>query len=274
MAPLASFVRRQRQIVPLEVKLQDVDQIAAYYADQDIVGVLLAWDAETATGRKPLATTLSPRSCDAILSSSSASPASIPTKASAPSPEIERAIQELGLPARSSIPASKHSIPATAIPPPLRQDRRALGIPALFHTGTNGLGAGMPGGGGIKLDYTRPIYLDSLAADLPDLTIIGAHPSWPWEQEMIAILQHKPNVYNDLSGWSPGISPSAAEGGRRTAQPQVPLRLGLPLHPAGPLARRLREARGLDARGARECPLAQRAEAGLSHTPVAQMQFS
>ena len=67
----------------------------------------------------------------------------------------------------------------------------------------------MPGGGGIKLDYTRPIHLDSLAADFPTLTIIGAHPSWPWEQEMIAILQHKPNVYNDLSGWSPKYIPQA-----------------------------------------------------------------
>ena len=67
----------------------------------------------------------------------------------------------------------------------------------------------MPGGGGIKLDYTRPIYLDSLSADVPELVIIGAHPSWPWEQEMIAILQHKPNVYNDLSGWSPKYIPPA-----------------------------------------------------------------
>ncbi|HEX9067446.1 MAG TPA: amidohydrolase family protein, partial [Ktedonobacterales bacterium] len=37
-----------------EVKLRDVEEIAAYYAEQDIVGVLLAWDAETATGQKPL----------------------------------------------------------------------------------------------------------------------------------------------------------------------------------------------------------------------------
>ncbi len=74
---------------------------------------------------------------------------------------------------------------------------------ALFHTGTNGLGAGTPGGMGIKLDYTRPIYLDSLAADFPGLTIIGAHPSWPWHEEMIAAMQHKTNIFNDLSGWSP-----------------------------------------------------------------------
>jgi predicted TIM-barrel fold metal-dependent hydrolase len=78
-----------------------------------------------------------------------------------------------------------------------------LGVPALFHTGTNGLGAGTPGGMGIKLDYTRPIYLDSLAADFPGLTIIGAHPSWPWHEEMIAAMQHKTNIFNDLSGWSP-----------------------------------------------------------------------
>ena len=38
-----------------EVKLRDIEEIAAYYAEREIVGVLLAWDAETATGRKPLA---------------------------------------------------------------------------------------------------------------------------------------------------------------------------------------------------------------------------
>src|SRR5260370_41406170 len=37
-----------------EVKLRDIEEIAAYYAEQDMGGVLLAWDAETATGRKPL----------------------------------------------------------------------------------------------------------------------------------------------------------------------------------------------------------------------------
>src|ERR1051326_1125955 len=37
-----------------EVKLRDVEEIAAYYQQQDMVGVLLAWDAETATGQKPL----------------------------------------------------------------------------------------------------------------------------------------------------------------------------------------------------------------------------
>ncbi len=50
-------------------------------------------------------------------------------------------------------------------------------------------------------------YLDDLAADFPNLTIIGAHPSWPWQEEMLAIAVHKTNVYIDLSGWSPKYFP-------------------------------------------------------------------
>src|SRR5258707_1223622 len=52
-------------------------------------------------------------------------------------------------------------------------------------------------------EYARPLYLDSLAADFPGLAIIGAHPSWPWHEEMIASMQHKANVFNDLSAWVP-----------------------------------------------------------------------
>jgi predicted TIM-barrel fold metal-dependent hydrolase len=62
---------------------------------------------------------------------------------------------------------------------------------------------------GIKLDYTRPIYLDSLAADFTAMTIIGAHPSWPWHEEMIAAMLHKTNIFNDLSGWSPKYIPES-----------------------------------------------------------------
>jgi len=35
----------------------------------------------------------------------------------------------------------------------------------------------MPGGGGVQLKYSSPIYLDDLAADFP---VIIAHPSRPW----------------------------------------------------------------------------------------------
>lgn len=80
-------------------------------------------------------------------------------------------------------------------------------LPAIFHTGHSGIGTGMRGGGGLRLKYSQPIHLDDVAADFPDMTIIAAHPSWPWTDETLSICLHKPNVYIDLSGWSPKYFP-------------------------------------------------------------------
>jgi hypothetical protein len=91
---------------------------------------------------------------------------------------------------------------------PLWAKCQEMGVPILVHMGTTGLGSGMPGGGGLRLDYGRPIpYLDDVAARFPELTIIGAHPSWPWHDELLAICVHKANVWMDLSGWSPKYFP-------------------------------------------------------------------
>jgi predicted TIM-barrel fold metal-dependent hydrolase len=49
--------------------------------------------------------------------------------------------------------------------------------------------------------------MDDVAADFPNLTIILAHPGWPWINDQIAVALHKPNVYIDLSGWSPKYIP-------------------------------------------------------------------
>ena len=80
-------------------------------------------------------------------------------------------------------------------------------LPALFHTGQTGVGANTRGGGGIRLKYSNPMLLDDVAADFPDMPIILAHPSFPWQEEALAVCQHKPNVYIDLSGWSPKYFP-------------------------------------------------------------------
>jgi uncharacterized protein len=76
-------------------------------------------------------------------------------------------------------------------------------LPVLFHTGHSGIGTNLPGGGGIRLKYGNPMYIDDVAVDFPDLPIILAHPSFPWQDEAISICLHKPTVYIDLSGWSP-----------------------------------------------------------------------
>ncbi|RJL22130.1 amidohydrolase family protein [Bailinhaonella thermotolerans] len=90
---------------------------------------------------------------------------------------------------------------------PLYEAIQEAGAIALFHTGQTGIGAGLPGGRGIKLRYSDPMLLDDVAADFPDLKIIMAHPSVPWVDSAISIATHKANVYMDLSGWLPKYFP-------------------------------------------------------------------
>jgi uncharacterized protein len=80
-------------------------------------------------------------------------------------------------------------------------------LPAVFHTGQTAVGSGQRGGGGILLKYSNPIHLDQVAADFPDMRIVMAHPSVPWQDEALSICVHKPNTYIDLSGWSPKYFP-------------------------------------------------------------------
>ena len=77
------------------------------------------------------------------------------------------------------------------------------GIPVLIFVGTTGLGAGLPGGGGVILDHCHPRHLDYVAATHPDLKIVAARPGWPWQAETIAVLVHKRNIWYELHGWSP-----------------------------------------------------------------------
>lgn len=75
--------------------------------------------------------------------------------------------------------------------------------PVLIFVGTTGAGAGLPGGAGIILDHGHPRHVDMLAAKRPNLIIISARPAWPWQEEMIAVMIHKPNVWAELHGWAP-----------------------------------------------------------------------
>lgn len=89
---------------------------------------------------------------------------------------------------------------------PLYEVIQDSGAIAIFHTGQTAIGAGQPGGGGVRLKYSNPLCHDDVAADFPELKIVLAHPSVPWQDEALAIAVHKPNVYIDLSGWSRNTS--------------------------------------------------------------------
>ena len=104
-------------------------------------------------------------------------------------------------------PSTQAFYPNDRIAYPLYEVIAEAGLPALFHTGQTGAGAGMRGGGGIRLKYSNPLHLDDVAVDFPDMPIILAHPSFPWQEEALSVATVKPQVYIDLSGWSPRYFP-------------------------------------------------------------------
>jgi predicted TIM-barrel fold metal-dependent hydrolase len=121
--------------------------------------------------------------------------------------EARRLIEHYGVKGFKFHPQYQEFFPNDRSAYPLYEVIAAAGLPALFHTGHSGMGTGMRGGGGIRLKYGNPMDVDDVAVDFPDMPIILAHPSWPWQDEALSMALHKPQVYIDLSGWSPKYFP-------------------------------------------------------------------
>ena len=65
-------------------------------------------------------------------------------------------------------------------------------LPLLVHTGTTFVSAA-------PLEWARPVHLDEAAIRHPDLPIVLAHLSHPYEGECLAMIRKHPNVYADVS---------------------------------------------------------------------------
>ena len=178
------------------------------YSEWDILGVVFSVDAQTSTGDLP-------DTNDYVAELVNAHPEQFigfatvdPWKDRWAVNELERAVTQLGLKGLKLHPIHQAFFPDDKRFYPLYEKCVELGVPVLFHSGFAAAGLGMPGGGGMKLKYAAPIpHFDDVAADFPGLTIIMAHPAWPWVEEQIAVALHKPNVYIDLSGWAPRYIP-------------------------------------------------------------------
>lgn len=186
---------------------EDLDATAVRYRALDCFAVLLGADAETTTGIPAYPNDELAAACrkhpDVFLGFAGIDP----WKGAMAVAELERSVRQLGLRGAKLHPGRQRFHPDDRQFYPLWEAATALGVPVLFHTGMMAAGAGTPGGRGGRLDFTRPIYLDNLAADFPRLTIIAAHPAWPWPDEALAMLRHKSNVYMDLSGYAPKYLP-------------------------------------------------------------------
>jgi hypothetical protein len=121
--------------------------------------------------------------------------------------EARRLIAEHGVRGFKFHPNAQAFYPNDRMAYPLYEVIEEAGLPALFHTGQSGVGSGLPGGGGVRLKYSNPMHVDDVAVDFPTLKIVLAHPSFPWQDEALAVAVHKPQVYIDLSGWSPKYFP-------------------------------------------------------------------
>jgi uncharacterized protein len=184
-----------------------VDEIAAYYRERKMAAVVFTVDAEYATGHPPIANEEVAEACarhtDTLIPFASVDP----WRGKAGAREARRLVERYGVRGFKFHPSIQGFAPNDPVAYPLYEVIEELGVPALFHTGQTGIGAGVPGGGGVRLKYSNPMLIDDVAVDFPELRIILAHPSFPWQDEALAVATHKPYVYIDLSGWSPKYFP-------------------------------------------------------------------
>jgi predicted TIM-barrel fold metal-dependent hydrolase len=126
-----------------------------------------------------------------------------PTRGAEAVREARRLVAAGGVRGLKLHPPLQQFFPNDRIAYPLYEVFAEARLPVLFHTGHSGIGTGMRGGGGIRLKYGHPMPIDDVAVDFPDMPIVMAHPSFPWQDEAISICLHKSQVFIDLSGWSP-----------------------------------------------------------------------
>jgi len=188
--------------------LPSVQQTAQYFRERKIGAVIFPVDSERETGFRRYSNEevaqIAAENDDILIPFASIDP----SKGKAGAREARRLVRDFGVRGFKFHPTMQGFYP---------NDRDACytlieaiedeGAIALFHTGQTGVGSGMRGGMGMRLKYSNPMHLDDVAVDFPDLRIVMAHPSFPWTEEGLSVALHKPNVYYDMSGWSPKYFP-------------------------------------------------------------------
>ncbi len=204
---------REQRLEATKMFKADVDtavtaqDVVDYYRERKMAAVVFGVDSSAGTGEVPIAN-------EEVAEMAAANPdvlipfASIdPWKGKAGAREARRLIADHGIKGFKFHPNMQAFFPNDRHAYPLYEAIAEAGLPALFHTGQSGIGMGQRAGGGIRLKYSNPMCVDDVAVDFPDMPIVLAHPSAPWQDEAIAVAMHKPQVYIDLSGWSPKYFP-------------------------------------------------------------------
>ena len=184
-----------------------MDETIAYYRERRIGFVNFTVDAESQTGRRRIS---NEEIAEAALANSDVMIAfgSIdPHKGRMGAREARRLIEAFGVKGFKFHPTVQGFEPQDRMAWPLYEVINEFKLPAVFHSGHSGIGSGMRCGGGLRLRNSNPMLLEDVAIAFPDIRIVLAHPSWPWQDEALSLAMHKPNVWIDLSGWSPKYFP-------------------------------------------------------------------
>ena len=186
------------------------DEVIGEFRAAGVEAVLVAFDIESVTGAPPCTNDyvagMRDRHGDTVLQAWAAVD---PLKMDAALAEARHAIEDLGMLGFHFHPImGRYSVDDERLRP-LFELIDSLGVPVMIDVGTTGMGAGLPGGLGSKLRHAHPLAIDELASEFPNLTIIAAHPGWPWVDEMTAVALHKGNVFWELSGWAPKYFPDS-----------------------------------------------------------------
>lgn len=183
-------------------KPRDVDATAAYFREREIGAVVFTVDATTNLGHAPNSVDEivegARRNSDVLLPFGSVDPLQ-----GAAAVDEARRQAALGVRGFKFHPSVQNFDPSDPVYIPLFGAIEELGLPIIVHTGQTGAGARLPGGYGFRLGLSNPMLLDDVAARHPDLQVVMAHPSVPWQEEALSIATHKGNAWIDLSGWSP-----------------------------------------------------------------------
>ena len=184
-----------------------IQETIAYYRERKIGLVMFTVDTEFEIGRRRIPNEEVAEAARANSDIMIAFGSIDPHKGKYGAREARRLVEDLGVKGFKFHPTMQGFFPNDRMAYPLYEVLAEHKLPAVFHSGHSGIGTGMRGGGNLRLKYSNPMHLDDVAADFPDMKIIIAHPSFPWQDEALAVATHKPNVYIDLSGWSPTYFP-------------------------------------------------------------------
>ena len=183
----------------------NVQEVADHYRERSMAAVVFCVDSQSNTGEVPVPN-------DEVLAIAAANTdvlipfVSIDPHRPGAAAEARRLIGK-GARGFKFHPNLQGFFPNDRLAYPLYEAIAEAKLPAMFHTGHSGMGSGMRGGGGIRLKYSNPMFVDDVAVDFPDMPIILAHPSFPWQEEALSVAMHKEQVYIDLSGWAPKLFP-------------------------------------------------------------------